>query len=88
MINKWSFANYFCSTEESSESSPIVNRLELDHLHLVSSVDQECWRTLDPAQARFKEADAYWLFFSAVTKYYQKTTPIDEDGEPRITVNQ
>jgi hypothetical protein len=70
MINEGNFAAYFCSMEESSESSPIVNRIELDHLHLVSFFDAQWWRTLNSTNARFKEADAYWLFFFAVTKYY------------------
>ena len=88
MIDEGTFAEYFCSTEESSESSPIVDLPELQHLVHVSSVDAQWWRTLNSEKARFKEADAYWLLFSAVTKYYETITSTDDHGEPIITVKQ
>ena len=62
---------YFCSTEESSESSPIVNLPELQHLVSLSSVNARLWRTLNPKKERFQETDAYWLLFSALTNYYE-----------------
>jgi hypothetical protein len=76
------FAEYFCSTEEPSESSPLVNRPELDHLNHIRSVDARWWRTLNSHEARFKEADAYWLFFFAITQYYET------NFQPTITINQ
>jgi hypothetical protein len=82
------FAEYFCSTEEPSEFSPIVYRPEFDHLNHISSVDAEWWRTLKPDNARFKEADAYWLFFSAVTRYYETLHPPGGHSEPTITVKR
>jgi hypothetical protein len=44
------------------------------------------WRTLKPDKARFKEADAYWLFFTAVTRYYETLAPLGGHGEAIITV--
>jgi hypothetical protein len=88
MLAEIFFTKYIYSTEEPSESRPIVNRPELDHLNHISSVDAQWWRSLRPDEASFKEVDAYWLFFSAVTKYYETTTSTDDDDEPIITVNQ
>jgi hypothetical protein len=73
MINEGTFAEYFCSAEEPSESRTIVYRPELDHLNHISSVDARWW-TLKSDKI-FKEADAYWLFFSAVTIYYETLAP-------------
>ena len=78
------FAEYFCSTEEPSESSPIVYRPELDHLILIFSANARWWRTHKSNQGRFKEADAYWLFLSAVTQYYETI----DHNEEIITVRQ
>jgi hypothetical protein len=66
--------NIFARAEEPSESRPIVYRPELDHLNHISSVDARWW-TLKSDKTRFKEADAYWLFFSAVTIYYETLAP-------------
>lgn len=82
-------AQYFCSTEESSKSTPIVNLIELRHLIQVSYVNAQSWRALNAAKERFKELDAYWLLFSYVTDYYETTTLTDDDdGKSIITVNQ
>jgi hypothetical protein len=88
MLAEIFFTEYFCSTEELSESSPIVNRTELDHLNHISSIDARWWRTVMPDEASFKEVDAYWLFLSSVTKYYETITLTDDDDKPIITINQ
>jgi hypothetical protein len=76
---------YFGPSAESPES--IVNRPEVDHLIHISSVHERWWKTLNPHNARdFKESDAYWLFFSAVTKYYQTLPSTDVDA--KITVKE
>jgi hypothetical protein len=41
------FAEYYCSTEDPSESSPIVYRPEFDHLNHIRSVKARSWRTLN-----------------------------------------
>jgi hypothetical protein len=79
------FAEYFFSTEDPSESSPIVYRPELDHLIHIRSVNARSWRTLNPQKGRFKASDAYWLFFYAVTEYYE-TIPSTDDQD--VTVKQ
>ena len=89
MINAGIFAEYFCSMGESSESTPIASQLELQHLVQLSFVTARSWRALDAEKGIFKEHDAYWLLFSAVTDYYETTTSTDDDdGEPIITVKQ
>jgi hypothetical protein len=60
MIDEGTFAEYFCSTEEPSESRPIVYRPEIDHLNHISSVNARWW-TLKSQKIIFKEVDAYWL---------------------------
>ena len=44
MINAGIFAEYFCSMGESSESTPIVSQLELQHLIQLSFVTARSWR--------------------------------------------
>ena len=74
---------------ESSESTPIVSQLELQHLIQLSFVTARSWRALDAEKGIFKEHDACWLLFSAVTHYYETTTSTDDDdGELIITVKQ
>lgn len=76
MIDEGLVAEYFCLAEEPSESNPIVNppevnQCEMQHLINLSFVNPGPWRTLDSRKTRFKKSDAYWLFFSAVTFYYE-----------------
>ena len=94
MINAGIFAEYFCPTAQgessgSTDSTPIVSQFELQHLVQLSFVTARSWRALDAEKGIFKEHDAYWLLFSAVTDYYETTTSTDDDdGEPIIAVKQ
>lgn len=88
MINAGIFADYFCSMGESSESTPIVSQLELQHLIQLSFVTARSWRALDAEKGILKERDAYWLLFSTVTDHYETTSTDDDDGEPIIAVKQ
>ena len=72
---------YFCSTKESSESSPTANSPEVHlpeirHLACLSSINEE-WITLN---AGFKESDAYWLLFFALSSHYKSYR--DPSGDP------
>lgn len=82
LIDEGLFAEYFCSAEESSESSPIVDLPEVHHIIHLSSVNA---RWLEP---RFQESDAYSLYFIALTTYYEALAPPVSHGEPIITVKQ
>ena len=73
-------STYFCSTEESSESSPTTNSPEVHlpeirHLASLSSVNEE-WTTLNTG---FKESDAYWLLFFALSSHYKSYSEPSSD---------
>jgi hypothetical protein len=59
------FKEYFdSSTEDSSESFPIADRLEVNHVITLSSVGTKLWNTSNDGNRRlFKELDADWLLF-------------------------
>ncbi|KAF8274661.1 hypothetical protein EI94DRAFT_473465 [Lactarius quietus] len=76
--------SYFCSTTETSESSPIVNRPEVDHLFHLLSVEARWWQSLNPSKENFKECDADWLFFSAVARHYDTLPSIDDKANVTV----
>ncbi|KAF8258395.1 hypothetical protein EI94DRAFT_1140636 [Lactarius quietus] len=85
LIDKPLFDEYFCSTEESSESSPIVNRPEMNHLIHLSSIDAMEWHPL--STGLFGEDDAYWLLFYAFANHCSLLPP-NTTGASNIVVKR
>lgn len=84
-----SFNEYFdCSTEDSSRSFPIVDRLEVNHAITLSSVGTKLWNTLNDGNRRlFKECDANWLLFYSIASHFESLpSNIASDGTTKITV--
>lgn len=77
---------YFCLMEE-SESHPFVNRLEVNHLIHISSVNAMEWDTLTMERNRpFKECDAYWLLFYAFANHCSSLP--STDGKAPLVVKR
>ena len=71
---------YFSPTAEYPKL--IVNQTEVEHLIHISSVNGRWWKSLDRHDPKgYKEYDAYWLFFSAVAKYYETLASTDDKGK-------
>lgn len=70
---------------ESSQSMPIVNQPELDHIYNLSTVNTIEWDPLN-SKKPFEENDAYWLLFYPFANHCSSLPLID--GGAQITVKR
>ena len=80
LFDEATLKEYFSLMAESPKL--IVNQTKVEHLIHILSVNGRWWKSLDRQDPKgYKENDAYWLFLSAVAKYYETLASTDDEGK-------